>query len=87
MFGELIAGNGQERQFNGRHKDWLRCLFEGMKAFGIKSEGWTRRAMDEVEWHSCVEQGAQRFFADSCQMDNAETAERHAKAANQELVT
>ena len=64
MFGELIAGKGQERQFNGRHKDWLRCLSENMKAFGIESEGWTTRARDEVEWHRCVEQGAKRFFAD-----------------------
>ena len=30
MFGELIAGKGQERQFNGRHEDWLRCLSEDM---------------------------------------------------------
>ena len=87
MFGELIAGVGQERQFNGRHKDWPRCLFEDMKAFGIESEGWTTRARDEVEWHSCAEQGAKRVFADWCQRKDAETAKRHAKAASQELVT
>ena len=62
MFGGLIAGKGQERQFNGRYKDYLRCLSEDMKAFGIESEGWTTKARDEVEWHSCVEQGAQRFL-------------------------
>ena len=63
MFGELIAGKGQERQFNGgRHKDWLPCLSEDMKAFGIESEGWTSRARDEVEWHSCVEQGGGKIF-------------------------
>ena len=68
-------------------KDWLCCLPEDMKAFGIESEGWTTRARDEVGWHSCVEQGAQRLFADWCQKDDAETAKRHEKAASQELVT
>ena len=74
-------------QYINRQKDWLRCLSEDMKAFGIESEGGTTRARDEVEWHSCVEQGAYRFFADWCHKDDVETAKRHAKAASQELVT
>ncbi|CAM9944771.1 unnamed protein product, partial [Sphacelaria rigidula] len=72
MFGEIIAVKGQEREFNGRHKDWIRCLAEDMKASGIEWQGWTTRALNAVEWHSCVGQGAERFMADWCQKDDAE---------------
>ncbi|CAM9684139.1 unnamed protein product, partial [Sphacelaria rigidula] len=64
MFGKIIVVKGQKREFNGRHKDWIRCLAEDMKAFGIEWQGWTTRALNAVEWHSCVEQGAERFMAD-----------------------
>ena len=55
VFNELIAGKGQERTFNGRHKDWIRCLADDMNAFGIEWQGWRTRARDEVEWYICVE--------------------------------
>ncbi|CAM9730855.1 unnamed protein product, partial [Sphacelaria rigidula] len=87
MFGEIIVVKGQKREFNGRHKDWIRCLEEDMKAFGIEWQGWTTRALNAVEWHSCVEQGAERFMADRCQKDGAEAAIRHAKAAGQDAPT
>ncbi|CAM9292749.1 unnamed protein product, partial [Sphacelaria rigidula] len=64
MFGEIVAVKGQEGEFDGRHEDWIRCLAGDMKAFGIEWQGWTTRALNSVEWHSCVEQGAERFMAD-----------------------
>ena len=33
----LITAKGQEWGFNGRRKDWIRCLAEDMKTFGV---GW-----------------------------------------------
>ncbi|CAM9693230.1 unnamed protein product [Sphacelaria rigidula] len=64
MFSEVIAVRGQERELNGRHKDWIRRLAEDMKAFGIEWQGLTTRALNAVEWHFCVEQGAKTFWAD-----------------------
>ncbi|CAM9780785.1 unnamed protein product, partial [Sphacelaria rigidula] len=39
MFGEIIAVKGQERESDGRQKDWIRCLAEDIKAFGIEWQG------------------------------------------------
>ncbi|CAN0028409.1 unnamed protein product, partial [Sphacelaria rigidula] len=45
MFGEIMAVKGQEGEFDGRHKDWIRCLAEGMKTSGMEWQRWaTTRA-------------------------------------------
>ncbi|CAM9622122.1 unnamed protein product, partial [Sphacelaria rigidula] len=62
IFGEIIAVKGQQGEFIGRHKDQIRCLAEGMRASGIEWQGWTTRALNAVEWHSCVEQGAEKLM-------------------------
>ncbi|CAM9683789.1 unnamed protein product, partial [Sphacelaria rigidula] len=46
MFGEIVATKGQKQGFNGRHKDWICCLGEDMKAFGIEWQACTTRAIE-----------------------------------------
>ena len=47
----------------GQEKEWMGCLLDDLRAFGINADQWTTAAQDEREWRKRMEQGAERFIA------------------------
>ena len=47
MFGELVGGAGY---VEGEGKEWMECLLNKLRAFGINADQWTTAAQDDVEW-------------------------------------
>ena len=43
-FGELVGGTACVRR---KEKEWMRCLLDDLRAFGIKADQWTPAAHDE----------------------------------------
>ena len=58
MFGELVGGAGC---VGGQEKEWMGCLLDDLRVFGISADEWTTAAQDEGGWHKTVEQGVERF--------------------------
>ena len=47
MFGELV---GETVSSGGQEKEWMGCLLDDLRAFGIKTDQWTTAAaQDEGE--------------------------------------
>ena len=46
MFGELVGGTVSS---GGQEKEWMGCLLDDLRAFGIKTDEWTTAAQDEGE--------------------------------------
>ena len=47
----------------GQEKEWMGCLLDDLRAFGINADQWTTVAQDEGEWRRTAEQEAERFMA------------------------
>ena len=60
MFDEMAGGTGC---VEGQEKEWMECLLDDLRAFGINADQWTTAAQDEGEWHRIAEQGAEHFMA------------------------
>ena len=45
----------------GQEKEWIGCLLDDLRAFGIKTDQWTIAAQDEGEWYGTAKQGAELF--------------------------
>ena len=58
MFGELVGG---AVSVGGQKKEWMGCLLDDLRAFGIDPNMWTIAAEDEGEWLRTAKQGAERF--------------------------
>ena len=54
MFGELVGGTVSS---GGQKKEWMGCLLDDLRAFGIKTDQWTTAAQDEGEWHRTAKEG------------------------------
>ena len=59
MFGELVGGAVSS---GGQEKEWMGCLLDDFRVFGIDSDKWTIAAQDEGEWHRTAKQGAEVFY-------------------------
>ena len=46
----------------GQKKEWMGCLPDDLRAFGINAGQGTTVAQDEGEWRKAEEQGAERFI-------------------------
>ena len=44
----------------GQEKEWIGCLLDDLRAFGINADQWTTAAQDEGEWRRTAEQGAEQ---------------------------
>ena len=49
--------------WGARKREWIGCLLEDLRDFGINADQWTTAAQDEGEWRKTAEQGAERFKA------------------------
>ena len=54
MFGELVGGAGSA---GVKEKEWMGCLLDDLRVFGIHPDKWTIAAQDEEEWHKTAKQG------------------------------
>ena len=59
MFGELVGGASSA---GGQEKEWMGCLLDDLRVFGIHPDKWTIAAQDEEEWHRTAKQGAESFI-------------------------
>ena len=46
----------------GQEKEWMECLLDDLRAFGINADQWMTAAQDEGEWRKTAEQGAEHFM-------------------------
>ena len=46
----------------GQEKEWMGCLLDALRAFGINADQWTTAAQDEGEWRKTMGQEAERFM-------------------------
>ena len=58
IFGELV---GRANCVGGQENEWMGCLLNDPRAFGINADLWMTAAHSEEESRKTVEQGAERF--------------------------
>ena len=75
MFGEMVGGAGC---VGGREKEWMGCLLDDLRAFGINADQWTTTAQNEGEWRRTAEQGAEHFMAKWIVAEKTKAGLRHA---------
>ena len=61
----------------GHKKEWMGCLLNDLRAFGINADQWTTAAQDEGEYSKRAEQGAERFMAKWIAAEKARAGLRH----------
>ena len=76
MFGELVGGAVSS---GGQEKEWMGCLLDDFRVFGIDPDKWTIAAQDEGEWHKTAKQGAEGFMTRWIAAERARAALRHAE--------
>ena len=75
MFGELVGGtvsSGEQKM------EWMGCLQDDLRVFGIKIDQWTTAAQDEGEWHRTAKEGAGFFMTRWFATERGRAALRHA---------
>ena len=75
MFGEMVGGAGC---VGGQEKNWLGCLLDDLRAFGINADQWTTAAQDKGEWRRTAEQGVEHFIAKWIVAEKTKAELRHA---------
>ena len=60
IFRELV---GRADCVGGQENEWMGCLPNDPRAFGINADLWMTAAYNEEELRKTVEQGAERFVA------------------------
>ena len=77
MVGELVRG---ANCVGGQEKEWMGCLPEGLRAFGINADQWTitTAAQDEGKWRRTAGQEMERFTAKWIATEKARAGLRHA---------
>jgi len=76
MFGELVGGAVSS---GGQEKEWMGCLLDDFRVFGIDPDKWTIAAQDEGEWHRTAKQGAEIFMTKWIAAERVKAALRHAE--------
>ena len=59
-------------------KEWMGCLLDDLRAFGINPDQWTAAAQDEGERRRTAEQGAEHFMVKWIVAEKVRTGLRHA---------
>ena len=62
----------------GQEKEWMGCLQDGLKAFGINADQWRPAAHDEGKWCKVAEQAAGRFMVKLITTEKVRAGLRHA---------
>ena len=75
MFVELVECAGC---VGNKEKEWMGCLLDDLRAFGINADQWTTAAQDEGEWRKTADQRAKRFMAKWIAAEKVRAGLRHA---------
>ena len=75
MFGELV---GSAASAGGQEKEWMGCLLDDFRVFGIDPDKWKIAAQNEGKWHRTAKQGAEVFMTKWIAAERARAALRHA---------
>ena len=75
MFGEMVGGAGC---VGGQEKEWMGCILDDLRAFGINADQWTTAAQDEGECRRTAEQEAEHFMARWIAAEEVRAGLRHA---------
>ena len=77
MFGKLMGCTGC---VGGQEKEWMGCLLDDLRYFGINTDQWTTAAQDEGEWRRTAEQGQRggTFYGEMDRCRESSTGLRHA---------
>ena len=62
----------------GQENEWMGCLLDDLRAFGINADQWTTAAQDEGEWRRTAEQGAEFFMTKWVFAEKTKAGLRHA---------
>ena len=62
----------------GQENEWMRCLLDDLRAFGINADQWTTAAQDKGEWRRIAEQGAEHFMVKCIVAEKAKAGVPHA---------
>ena len=47
----------------GQEKEWMGCLLDDLRGFGINVDQWTTAAQDEGEWRKTAERFMEKLIA------------------------
>ena len=75
MFGEMVGGAGC---VGGQEKEWMGCLLDNLRAFGVNADEWTTAAQGKGEWRRTAAQGAEHFMAKRIVAEKTKAGLRHA---------
>ena len=71
--------NGGECGLCGQEKEeWMGCLLDDLRAFGINANQWTTAAQDGGDRRRTAEQGAEHFMVEWTDAEEARAGLRHA---------
>ena len=76
MFGELVGDRGCVG--GGEGKNWMGCVLDDLRAFGINADQWSTAAQDEGGYHKTTNQGAEHFMAKWIAAEKVMAGLRHA---------
>ena len=74
----LLSINYRSCHVGGQEKEWMECLLDDIRAFGINVDQGTTAAQDEGEWRKTAAQGAECFMAKWIAAKEAKDGLRHA---------
>ena len=57
------AGGRGLRGAGGQEKEWIGCLLDDLRAFGINADRWTTAAQDEEEWRETAQDFMAKWIA------------------------
>ena len=69
---------GAQAALGGRKKEWMECLLDDLRAFGINTDQWTITVQDEREWRKMAKQGAEHFMVKCIAAEKVGAGLRHA---------
>ena len=75
MFGELVGGAVSA---GGQEKEWMGCLLDDFRVFGVDPDKWMIAAQDEGEWQRSAKQEAELFMTKWIAVERARAALQHA---------
>ena len=61
-----------------QEKEWMGCLVDDLRAFGLNTDQWKTAAQSEREWRRTAEQWAEHFEAKWIAAEEARAGLRHA---------
>ena len=69
----------------GQEKEWMWCILDDLKAFGINADQWANTTQDEWERRKTAEQEIERFMVKWIAAEKARAGPRHTGVVSQNV--